>query len=218
MSGSIDDQSISTIAGGLGLAGDGASIRRRLHLLTGNSFLERAIRWIGSAEIEQRRRTARNADQLIASSFAGNAVSFKSFMETLSHTSLGKMDFNAFVESGSAKKLIELQREHPTWFDAIRAGEFQDTASLGRKIDEMRVKANEVIHSRARSTLSIPLGDGLPGEMACAVTKKGDLSCDWKAAQGPVEREAAHLLKAGADLLAAAAQSIQKSSAPGTKR
>jgi hypothetical protein len=186
----------------------------------GDGFQARLSRFFSGHTQSEEAQTALNARKVISEKFGGDAIKFQSFMgrltgNPLSSSSIGLLDFNALVESGAAQKLADLEKAHPTAFAAALSGSYADMGALNQALDKITKLANaEAELGKGRvSHRTIPAGEaGTPNDLACSVTKRGGMSCDWDKAKtqgSPLEQEATHLLKSGAELLEAAGKALQ---------
>lgn len=186
---------------------------------TGDSWSDRASRFLSGRSQQEHLRTNINVLTICADSFGGNILELKAFIGrlaggVLSKSSIGALDFNALVQSGVARKLVDLERAHPKAFTAALSGSYGDIGSLNTALDKIARTANaEAPLGKGRVTqLTIPADKaGTPNDLSCSVTRRGGMSCDWDKAQAQaahLEQEAAHFLKAGAELIESASHAL----------
>ncbi len=213
-------QSVFELSNRLFLWDTPKTIDAALDVGAGSGFFDEAERWKHGYSRHDYQRDAQNARKMIAETFAGDAVEWRAFIRRLRDTeafsvSAKDMKFSTLAEHGSLDRLARLEKTDRGAFAALVSGRYSDVASFDRALEKVSDISQMVTDRNRRATrfdgpqtaVTIPAVDALtPNDLTCAGRKRGSVSCDWdKAAATPtvgaVEKEAANLLKAGAELL-----------------
>lgn len=96
------------------------------------SFTEKFEMGVAGVKGSDMQALAQGAKQIVDNDFRGDARAALAFMKDVQHTGIGKLDFTQIVASGTAHRLIELQKSNPDGFKHLCGGQYPDLASLNR--------------------------------------------------------------------------------------